>query len=124
MRRRWSVGRTLKASIQASSWSGSLRSTPSAWAAVNSDLAIPNCDGSPIAAMKSSVSDAAAWVSSRTVDEPEASWPVSSKKAAKVVSEAGMDPHSSAATLSLRGHHSSRNSATCSLRHHPRSPSA
>ncbi len=44
--------------------------------------------------------------------------------AAKRLGAPGIEAHSAAATLSLRGHQSSKNSSTWWGCHHPRSPSA
>ena len=101
---------------------GSDMSTPSAEAALNSDLAIPKFAASPMAATNRSVIEAVAAARAGAVDEPGASDAWSSRKAAKAANEAGMELQA-CDTLSLRGHQSSRNSPTSAVCHRSRSPS-
>jgi len=96
--------------------SGSVRSTFSAAAAPNSDLAMPEFDESPMASTNSSVSASATCTSSASGEEPGASRPDAWRKAMKAPTASGMGRQSAGETLSVRGHQSSRKSATSSLR--------
>ena len=102
-RRRSSSGRALNSAIHSCIPCGSDMSTPSAVAALNSDLAIPKFAASPMAATNRSVIEAAAAARAGTVDDPGASNAWSSRKAAKAANEAGMELQSACEHAQLAG---------------------